>query len=214
MYVSVKLLQSDMYHIFFILSSVNEWLSCFRILSIVNRHEPAMNIGMHINFQICIFIFFFPNIYPGVEFLDHMVTLFLIFKGAPILFSIVAVPIYIPTNCAGFSDGSDGKESACNVRYPGYPWIRKIPWRRKWQPTPVFLTGESHGQGSLVGYSPWGCKESDTTKQLPHTPTVQESSLFSTPSPAFFICRLFDYGHSDLCEVISFCSFDLHFSNN
>ena len=43
---------------------------------------------------------------------------------------------------------------------------QKIPWRRKWQPTPVFLPGKSHGQRSLVGYSPWGCKESDTTKQL------------------------------------------------
>ena len=37
-------------------------------------------------------------------------------------------------------------------------WISKIPWIRKWQPTPVFLPGESHGQSSLVGYSPWGCK--------------------------------------------------------
>ena len=47
-----------------------------------------------------------------------------------------------------------------------YPWIRKILWRREWQPTPVFLPGESHGQRSLSGYSPWGCKESDTTEQL------------------------------------------------
>ena len=45
-------------------------------------------------------------------------------------------------------------------------WVRKIPRRRKWQPTPVFLPGESHGQRSLVGYSPWGCKESDTTELL------------------------------------------------
>ena len=44
------------------------------------------------------------------------------------------------------------------------PWVGKIPWRRKWQPTPVFLPGESHGQRSLVGYSPWGYKESDTTE--------------------------------------------------
>ena len=50
---------------------------------------------------------------------------------------------------------------------PGYNlWIRKIPWRRKQQPTPVFLPGESQGQKSLVGYSPWGCKESDTTSRL------------------------------------------------
>ena len=40
------------------------------------------------------------------------------------------------------------------------PWVGKIPWRRKWQPTPVFLPGKSHGQRSLVGYSPWGRKES------------------------------------------------------
>ena len=46
------------------------------------------------------------------------------------------------------------------------PWVRKIPWRRDWQPIPVCLPGESHGQRSLAGYSPWGRKESDTTEQL------------------------------------------------
>ena len=45
------------------------------------------------------------------------------------------------------------------------PWVRKIPWRRKWQPTPVFLPGKSYGQRSLEGYSPWGRKELDTTEQ-------------------------------------------------
>ena len=45
-----------------------------------------------------------------------------------------------------------------------YMCVRKIPWRRKWQPTPVFLPRESHGQRSLVGYSPWGRKESDVTE--------------------------------------------------
>ena len=54
-------------------------------------------------------------------------------------------------------------------RRPGLDlWVGKIPWRREWQPTPVFLPGESHGQGSLVGYSPGGCKESDTTERLTH----------------------------------------------
>ena len=43
-------------------------------------------------------------------------------------------------------------------------WVGKIPWRRKWQPTRGFLPGESHGQRSLVGYSLWGCKESDMTE--------------------------------------------------
>ena len=44
--------------------------------------------------------------------------------------------------------------------------LEKIPWRRKWQPTPVILTGKSHGQRSLEGYSPWGHIESDMTEQL------------------------------------------------
>ena len=45
-------------------------------------------------------------------------------------------------------------------------WVRKIPWRRKWQPTPGFLPGEFHGQRTLVGYSPWGHKEPDTIELL------------------------------------------------
>jgi len=56
----------------------------------------------------------------------------------------------------------DGKESAYDGRRPRFDsWVRKIPWRREWQPTLVFLPGESHGQRHLMGYSPWGCKESD-----------------------------------------------------
>ena len=55
-------------------------------------------------------------------------------------------------------------------------WVGKIPWRRKWQPTPVFLLGKSHGQRSLVGYSPWSHKESDLTEQL--TLTTETYSLF------------------------------------
>ena len=43
-------------------------------------------------------------------------------------------------------------------------WVRKIPWSRKWQPTPVSLPGKFHGQRRLAGYSPWGCKESDMTE--------------------------------------------------
>ena len=50
-----------------------------------------------------------------------------------------------------FPDGPDGKESACNARFD--PWVRKIPWRREWQPNPVFLPRELHGQRSLAGYS-------------------------------------------------------------
>ena len=45
-------------------------------------------------------------------------------------------------------------------------WVGKVPWRRNWQPTPVFLLEKSHGRRSLVGYSSWGLKESDTTERL------------------------------------------------
>ena len=48
------------------------------------------------------------------------------------------------------------------------PWIRKITWRRKWQPTPVFFTGKFHGQRSPLGYGPWGHRESDATEHTPH----------------------------------------------
>ena len=61
-------------------------------------------------------------------------------------------PIY------GFPVGPSGKEPTCQCRrhkrFRFDPWVRKIPWRKAWQPTPVFLPGESHGQRSLVGYSP------------------------------------------------------------
>ena len=46
------------------------------------------------------------------------------------------------------------------------PWVRKISWRRKWQPTPVSLPGESHGQRNVASYGPWGRKESERTEQL------------------------------------------------
>ena len=60
----------------------------------------------------------------------------------------------------GFFGGSDGKRVHLQCRRPGFnPWVEKILWRKKWQPTPVFLPAEFHGQMSLVCYSPWGCKE-------------------------------------------------------
>ena len=60
-----------------------------------------------------------------------------------------------------------GGSICLQCRRPGFdPWVGKIPRRREWQPTPVFLPGEFHGQRSLAGYSPWGHKDSDTTEQL------------------------------------------------
>ena len=64
---------------------------------------------------------------------------------------------------------NSGKEFACQCKRCGFdPWVGKILWSRKWQPTLVFLVTKFHGQRRLVGYSPWGCKESDKTE---HTHT-------------------------------------------
>ena len=57
----------------------------------------------------------------------------------------------------GYPGGSDGKNVCLQCWRPRFdPWVRKIPWKRKWQPTPVLLPGKFHGQRSLVGYSSWG----------------------------------------------------------
>ena len=63
----------------------------------------------------------------------------------------------------GFPSGSDGKVCLQCERLGFDPWVGKIPWGRKWQPTPVVLPGESQAWRGLAGYSPWSCKEWDTT---------------------------------------------------
>ena len=89
-------------------------------------------------------------------------SLLLYYKYKIISGSSLVLFIYL-----GFPGGASGKESACQCRRLGFgPWVGKIPWRRKWQTTPVFLPGESHEQRSLVGCSPWRHKGLDTTEQL------------------------------------------------
>ena len=74
----------------------------------------------------------------------------------------IYIYIYIYICIWNFPGGSDGKASACNAGDLGLiPWLGIFPWRRKWQPTLVFLPGKSHGQRSLIGS--WGRKELDTT---------------------------------------------------
>ena len=83
--------------------------------------------------------------------------------------------------------GLRGKEPTCQCRSHEFdPWVGKIPWRRKWQPIPVFLPGKSHGQRNLGGSSPWGHKESDTTERLNH------NSMFTTRSPCY--CEILHLG--------------------
>ena len=80
----------------------------------------------------------------------------------------------------GFPGGTTGKESACQCRRHKIctfdPWVGKISWGRKWQPSPVFFPGKFHGQRSLVDYNPWGCKESDRTERI-HTHTHMTSPV-------------------------------------
>ena len=91
--------------------------------------------------------------------------------------------------CLFISGGASGKEPICqctrfivhcaNKRHRFDPWVGKIPWGRKWHPTPVFLRGESYGQKSLVGYSPWSCKELDMTEQLSMHTNTEIPNTFS-----------------------------------
>ena len=97
------------------------------------------------------------------------------------------------------------KESACQCgRYRFYPWVEKIPWNRKWQLAPGFLPEESQGQRNLLGYSPWGCKETNMIEQLsiiavgfpgiaPRTPLLNNSlhknlHWFRPNYTLFFLC--------------------------
>ena len=81
--------------------------------------------------------------------------------------NVVVLDIYLMKGRYLTPDNSAGEESACNAgdtRDRFDPWVRKIPWRRKWQYTPVFLPEKPHGQRRLAGYSLQGHKESDSTQ--------------------------------------------------
>ena len=84
----------------------------------------------------------------------------------------------MPVSNLGFPWWLSGKESTCTGRRHGFdPWVGKTPWRRKWQPTPVFLSGRSHGQRSLLSCSPWG------HKRVGHDLATEEGKR--QPSPVF-----------------------------
>ena len=87
------------------------------------------------------------------------------------------------TNC--YPGGASGKESARQYRrqkrHSFDPWVRKIPWSREWQPIPIFLPGEFHGQRSLAGGSPWGHKELDMwARACTHTHTHTHTIIIHT----------------------------------
>ena len=85
-----------------------------------------------------------------------------------------------------FPGGASGKESALQYRSHRTcefdPWVMQIPWRRKWQPTPVFLHGKLHGQRSLAGYSPWGHRESVSNRTFMASPHNSNPQIWKTQS--------------------------------
>ena len=96
------------------------------------------------------------------------------------------LPFTGTVNLQGFPSGAYGKESThpCSrhKRHSFDPRVRKIPWSSEWEPTPVFLPGKFHGRRSLAGYSPWGCKELDTTEHThTHTHTHTHMNIIRKP---------------------------------
>ena len=91
-----------------------------------------------------------------------------------------------------FSKMSLAFQDACQCRRCRFdPWVRKIPWKRKWQPTPVFLPGKFHGQTSLVGYSPWG-RSQRVRHDWAHIHTFQEEvQAFLLYLSPFWFCVVF-----------------------
>ena len=206
---------------------VDGHLGCFHVLATVS--SAVENIGVRVSFGIMVFLLVYD---PGVGLMSHVAVL-----GFPSGTSgkepAANSDHRVAKSQTWLSDWTELKRLRFN------PWVGKIPWRRAWQPTPAFLPGESHGQRSLAGYSPRGHTKSDLTEAAEHTLT-QGSSIFSflrslhtvlplavsiyiltsvlrqlplfMPSPAFIVCRFFDYCRSELGEVIPHCSFDLRFS--
>ena len=87
------------------------------------------------------------------------------------------------------------------------PWVRKTPWSRKWQPTPVFLPGESQGRRSLVGYSPWGLKELSEFSTVyfdPHSQRLWHSQY--SRNRCFLKLSCFFYDPADVGNLVSVSS--------
>ena len=137
-------------------SSVDGHLGCLYFWGILN--SAVINFGVHVPLWISIFIFF-PDIYSRVELLDHMVALE---KAMATHSSTLAWKI-------PWTEEPGRLQSMGSLRV-GHDWATSLSlftflhWWRKWQPTPVFLPGESQGWGSLVGCCLWGHTESDMTE--------------------------------------------------
>ena len=126
----------------------------------------------------------------------HSLDLFYISALLFLLFLTIFVSFLAPLFCFVFHElslhgGSDGKESTCNAGDPGsIPGSERSPWRRKWQPAPVFLPRESHGQRSLEGYSSWGHKSQTQLSKTtyPFLRHIFSSLFFFSSFLSIFVC--------------------------
>ena len=129
-------------HLFVFIVTLQDWYLAALTLWLYNMLDSDRAALLHFYSFSVLYIF---------SFLDSVTYLFL--------------KICLKINL-GFPGGTTGKQPPCQCRrckrHRFDPWIRKIPWKRAWQPSPVFLPGEFHGQRSLAGYGPWGHRESDT----------------------------------------------------
>ena len=195
-------------HIVLIHSSIDGHLGSFHVLVIVTT--AAMNIGVHV-----LKVWFSLHISPGMELLDHMI--------------VVSFLRIFHTVFQGFPGGSVDKEPACNVGDAGdmglTPGLGGSPGGGHGNPLQYSCLENpmDRGAGRLQSI---GRKESDTTEATEHTAHILFSMVVvhscqqcgrdpSTPHPLQNLLFVFlDDGHSDWCDMITQCSFDLHFSDN
>ena len=99
-------------------------------------------------------------------------------------------PMFVLTS-SSFGSGEESAHQCKRCKRLGsHPWVGKIPWERKWQPTPAFLPGQPHGQRSLTGYSPWGHEELDMTEHKSIWNTCfSDHSLPALPNPGWVLQR-------------------------
>ena len=107
------------------------------------------------------------------------------------------------------------KEFACQCKRVMFnPWFEKIPWRRKWQSTLVFLPGKSHGQRSLAGYNSWGYKEVEITEGLSTHTHAHTHSISSWPQgQRVGVCLFFSFNYCPHIRVINILELDIFLEN-